>query len=100
MHIAGYALTVETERSEEHMDRLAELLNDRVREVQKSSRTTNYLHAVMMAAMKLADEVLELRGARESEKESIERRNRDLLAALDGALQKVGKAGPGPLPYA
>ena len=61
VNIAGYALTVMSERSQEHMARLAETLNGRVREIQRSGGTANYLHVVMLAAMELADEVLEHR---------------------------------------
>ena len=87
VNIAGYTVTVKTDRSAEHMARLSELLNERVREVQKSGMTANYLNVVMLAAMKLADEVLEMRGQKESEKERIERKSRDILAALDDALK-------------
>jgi cell division protein ZapA (FtsZ GTPase activity inhibitor) len=61
VNIAGYPLTVMSERSPEHMARLAETLNGRVREIQRSGGTANYLHVVMLAAMELADEVLEHR---------------------------------------
>jgi|GEM_PF-588102 cell division protein ZapA (FtsZ GTPase activity inhibitor) len=61
VNIAGYALTVMSERSPDHMARLAETLNGRVREIQRSGGTANYLHVVMLAAMELADEVLEHR---------------------------------------
>jgi cell division protein ZapA (FtsZ GTPase activity inhibitor) len=50
-----------SERSPEHMARLAETLNGRVRDIQRSGGTANYLHVVMLAAMELADEVLEHR---------------------------------------
>ncbi len=90
VNIAGYSLTVKTERSAEHMERLSELLNQRVREVQKSGATANYLNVVMLAAMKLADEVLELRGEREDEKRSLERKSRDLLDTLESALKERG----------
>lgn len=87
VNIAGYTLTVNAERSAEHMERLVTLLNERVREVQKSGATANYLHVVMLAAMKLADEVLELRGERDSEKRRLDEKSRDLLLALDSALK-------------
>jgi len=90
VNIAGYSLTVKTERSAEHMERLSELLNQRVREVQKSGATANYLNVVMLAAMKLADEVLELRGERGDEKRSLERKSRDLLDTLESALKERG----------
>ena len=61
VNIAGYALTVMSERSPEHMARLAETLNGRVREIQQSGGTANYLHVVMLAAMELTDELLEHR---------------------------------------
>jgi cell division protein ZapA (FtsZ GTPase activity inhibitor) len=58
VNIAGYALTVQTERSAEHMARLVDTLNGRVREIQKAGGTSNYLNIVMLAAMELADDVL------------------------------------------
>jgi cell division protein ZapA (FtsZ GTPase activity inhibitor) len=101
VNIAGYALTVRTDRSEEHMARLAETLNGRVREIQKQGGTTNYLNVIMLAAMELADEVLTfderfrevkeqvvaLRREREDLKTRLERKSLDLLATLDDALK-------------
>ncbi|KRT72568.1 MAG: hypothetical protein XU12_C0018G0017 [Deltaproteobacteria bacterium CSP1-8] len=87
VNIAGYSLTVTTERSAEHMERLSELLNERVREVQKSGGTANYLHVVMLAAMKLGDEILELREELGREKRRFEDRSQELLAVLDQALK-------------
>ncbi len=108
VNIAGYALIVQTERSAEHMARLAETLNGRVREIQKSGGTANYLNVVMLAAMELADDVLTfadrleglnrelaelrkdvetLRKEREGLMESVDRKSRDLLAALESALK-------------
>lgn len=87
VNIAGYTLTVSTDRSAEHMERLTGLLNERVREVQKAGGTANYLHAVMLAAMKLADEVLVLRGQQEGERRRLEEKSRDILARLDEALK-------------
>lgn len=101
VNIAGYALTVRTERSEEHMARLAETLNERVREIQKQGGTANYLNIVMLAAMELADEVLTtedrfrelkeqveaLQREREELKSRLERKSRDLLTTLEDALR-------------
>ncbi|MGE5283994.1 MAG: cell division protein ZapA [Actinomycetota bacterium] len=101
VNIAGYALTVRTDRSEEHMTLLAETLNERVREIQKQGGTANYLNVIMLAAMELADEVLmfeerfrevkeqveALRREREDLKSRVDRRSRDLLATLDNALK-------------
>ncbi len=101
VNIAGYALTVRTDRSEEHMARLAETLNGRVREIQKQGGTANYLNVIMLAAMELADEVLmfderfrevkerfeALQREREDQKTLLDRKSRDLLATLDDALK-------------
>ncbi|MHB1025361.1 MAG: cell division protein ZapA [Desulfobacteria bacterium] len=101
VNIAGYALTVRTGRSEEHMARLAETLNERVREIQKQGGTANYLNVIMLAAMELADEVLTyeerfreikeqveaLRREKDDLKTRTDRRSRDLLATLDDALK-------------
>ncbi len=58
VNIAGYGLVVQTDRSAAHMERLAETLNERVRGIQRSGSTANYLNVVMLAAMELADDVL------------------------------------------
>ena len=87
VNIAGYALTITTERSAEHMERLSELLNEKVREVQKSGGTANYLHVILVAAMKLGDEILELRDQLEKEKGRFEEKSQDLLTVLDKALK-------------
>jgi cell division protein ZapA (FtsZ GTPase activity inhibitor) len=101
VNIAGYSLTVRTDRSAEHMARLAETLNGRVREIQKQGGTANYLNVIMLAAMELADEVLTfderfreikeqveaLQREREDLKTQVDRKNRDLLATLDDALK-------------
>jgi cell division protein ZapA (FtsZ GTPase activity inhibitor) len=101
VNIAGYALTVRTDRSEEHMARLAETLNGRVREIQKQGGTSNYLNIIMLAAMELADEVLmfeerfkekkdqieALRREREDLKTQVDRRSRNLLTTLEKALE-------------
>jgi len=101
VNIAGYALTVRTDRSEEHMARLAETLNGRVREIQKQGGTAKYLNVIMLAAMELADEVLTfderfreikeqvdaLRREREDLKTRVDRKSRDLLATIDDALK-------------
>lgn len=94
-------MTVRTDRSAEHMKRLAETLNGRVREIQKQGDTANYLNVIMLAAMELADEVLTfedrfreikeqveaLRREREDLKTRVDRKSRDLLATLDDALK-------------
>lgn len=94
-------MTVRTDRSAEHMKRLAETLNGRVREIQKQGDTANYLNVIMLAAMELADEVLTfedrfreikeqveaLRREREDLKSRVDRKSRDLLATLDDALK-------------
>ena len=101
VNIAGYALTVRTERSEEHMARLAETLNGRVREIQKQGGTANYLNVVVLAAMELADDVLTfedrfrelkeqieaLRREKEELKARLDRKSRDLLTTLEDALR-------------
>lgn len=101
VNIAGYALTVRTDRSEEHMARLAGTLNERVREIQKQGGTANYLNVIMLVAMELADEVLTfderfrevkeqieaLRREREDQSTRLDRKSRDLLATLDDALK-------------
>ncbi len=98
VNIAGYALTVLTERSAEHMARLAETLNARVREIQKAGGTTNYLNIVMLAAMELADDVLTLDEAlQETRRKSGELEERCAQLETDSRTlrEEIGGVGDG-----
>jgi cell division protein ZapA len=86
VNIAGYTLTVQTDRTAEHMDRLAAFVNERVREIQKAGSTTNYLNVILLAAITLADEVVSMREREEAEKKRVEEAGRSLLAMMEQAL--------------
>jgi len=58
VNIAGYGLVVQTVRSEAYVRQLEGALNEKVREIQKTGGTANYLNVVMLTAMELADDVL------------------------------------------
>lgn len=87
LNIAGYALTVQSERSPEHMQRLGAMVNDRVREIQKAGSTTNYLHVILLASITMADELLELKERLDGQKDRSEAAEKSLLAALEQALE-------------
>jgi cell division protein ZapA (FtsZ GTPase activity inhibitor) len=86
LNIAGYTLTVMSDRTPEHVERLGAMVNEKVREIQKGGSTTNYLNVILLAAITMADELLELREKVESRKKSDEAAEKSILAALQQAL--------------
>ncbi|MBP2676594.1 MAG: Cell division protein ZapA [Deltaproteobacteria bacterium] len=88
VNIAGYALVVQTERSAAHMERLAETLNERVREIQKAGSSANYLNVVMLAAMELADDVLTT-GDRVTESRKANRELEDRAVRLEEEVRSL-----------
>jgi cell division protein ZapA (FtsZ GTPase activity inhibitor) len=88
LNIAGYTLTVMSDRSPEQLERLGAMVNEKVREIQKGGSTTNYLNVILLAAITMADEVLELRSRVESQKGRDEAAEKHILAALQQALDQ------------
>lgn len=86
LNIAGYTLTVMSDRSPEHIERLGSMVNEKVREIQKAGSTTNYLNVILLAAITMADEVLALRGQVDSMRSSDQAAEKSILAALQQAL--------------
>ena len=88
LNIAGYTLTVVSDRSPAHLESLGSMVNERVREIQKGGSTTNYLNVILLAAITLADEVLDLRQRIDSRKDQDAAAEKNLLAALQKALDQ------------
>lgn len=86
LSIAGYTLTIMSDRSPAHLERLGAMVNERVQEIQKGGSTTNYLNVILLAAITMADEVLELKELVESRKGRDEAAEKNLLDALEQAL--------------
>lgn len=86
LNIAGYALTVQSDRSPERLERLGAMVNEKVREIQKGGSTTNYLNVILLASITMADELLELRERLEAERTRNEAAERSLLAAIENAF--------------
>ncbi|HEY3489631.1 MAG TPA: cell division protein ZapA [Candidatus Deferrimicrobiaceae bacterium] len=84
--IAGYTLTIMSDRSQDHLERLGAMVNERVQEIQKGGSTTNYLNVILLAAITMADEVLELKKLVESRKGRDEAAEKNLLDVLQQAL--------------
>ena len=88
LNIAGYTLTVLSDRSPEHLERLGAMVNEKVREIQKGGSTTNYLNVILLAAITMADEVLELKDKVDGRKNGDEAAEKNLLAKLEQALDQ------------
>ncbi len=88
LNIAGYTLSVMSDRSPEHLQQLGSMVNERVREIQKGGSTTNYLNVILLSAITLADEVLDLKEKLESQNGKNEEAEKSLLAALELALDQ------------
>ena len=87
VNIAGYALTVRTERSVEHMARLAETLNGRVREILGAMERADEVLTFEDRLREMREQVETLRREREDLRTRLDRKSRDLLATLDEALK-------------
>jgi cell division protein ZapA (FtsZ GTPase activity inhibitor) len=88
LNIAGYTLTVMSDRSPEHLERLGAMVNERVREIQKGGSTANYLNVILLAAITLADEVLDLKEKVEIQNGRNEAAEKSILEALKQALDQ------------
>jgi cell division protein ZapA (FtsZ GTPase activity inhibitor) len=86
LNIAGYTLTVRSDRPAERLERLGEMVNEKVREIQRGGSTANYLNVILLASITLAEEILVLKERIESREAQDEAAERNILAALQKAL--------------
>lgn len=87
VEIFGSVYHVRGEKDPEYLQELAEIVDRRMREISKQVSTVDSAKIAILAALNIADELLQSRKQREGERVEIEDRVTELAGELDKALQ-------------
>jgi cell division protein ZapA len=83
VHIAGQRYVVRSDANEAYVQQLAGYVDDRVREVQQSSRRVPSQSLAILAALNIADDLFQERDRRASLKQRVREKSRAVLSYLD-----------------
>ena len=87
-----FELASENEQSAEHIRQVAQMVDETMRQAQKTDRTRSLLHAAVMAGLNLVDELFRLRAEYQTAESDITQRTSRLTTSLG---EFVRESGPG-----
>jgi cell division protein ZapA (FtsZ GTPase activity inhibitor) len=85
--IMGHQYSVKTDGDAAYVQRIAEYVNSKSREVMEATQTVSTLDVVMKVAINLADELFQERATKESFLRSVEEESRQLIREIDQQLE-------------
>jgi len=83
VHIAGQRYVVRSDADEAHVQALASYVNERIQEVQRSSKPVSPQSLAVLAALNIAGEYFRERQERVDLRRSLREKSKALLAYLD-----------------
>ena len=88
--VFGQTYTVKTEAEEDHIQKVAQYVNEKMDEVLKKTRSISTLNVAILTALNLADDLLKEREARAALLRDIEMKSKDLAEMIDLRLSGEG----------
>ena len=82
-----YALRPDEETPAGHVEQVAALVDRRMREIAQTTPTVDSFKVAVLAAVNIADELLQLRGERKVVEEYISKKTRDIENLLDEGIR-------------
>jgi cell division protein ZapA len=81
--IAGQRYTIKSDAEEAYVQSLAELVDERIRQVQRGAKTAGLQSVAVLAALQLADELVRERDGRAALRRRVRDKSRAIRAYLD-----------------
>jgi len=88
--VFGQTYTVKTEAEEDHIQKVAQYVNEKMDEVLKKTRSISTLNVAILTALNLADDLLKEREVRAALLRDIEMKSKDLAEMIDLRLSGEG----------
>lgn len=86
--ILGHQYSIKTDGKEEHVQKIADYVNAKSKEVMEATKTVSTLDVVIKVAISLADELFQERADREALYRSVEQQSRQLIREIQSQLEK------------
>ncbi|MBI4127020.1 MAG: cell division protein ZapA [Deltaproteobacteria bacterium] len=84
--IMGQKLQVKSENSDTYISKVAEFVDQKMKEVQQSTKSVSSLNVAILAAMNITDEYLRIRDRKEQKNKALEQKVQDLVELIDVQL--------------
>lgn len=82
-----YSLRTDDETTAAHVEQVAALVDRRMREIAQSTPTVDSFKVAVLAAVNIADELLQLRSERKVVEDYIVKKTRDIEGLLDESIR-------------
>ena len=86
--VFGQTYTVKTDAKEDHIQAVAQYVNEKISEVLKKTRSVSSLNVAILTALNIADDLLREKDKRRALLHEIETKSRDLAEKIDIEIGK------------
>jgi len=87
IRVLGQDISVLSDSGDEHVEAVVFYVNDKVAEIQKSTKAINVLQVAVLAALNIADEYFKLQGEKEDICHQMESRSEQLIHLINELRQ-------------
>jgi len=87
IRVLGQDISVLSDSGDEHVEAVVSYVNDKVSEIQKSTKAINILQVAVLAALNIADEYFKLQGEKEDICHQMESRSEQLIHLINELRQ-------------
>jgi cell division protein ZapA len=81
--VFGQTYTVKSDAEEDHIQAIAQYVNEKVDEVLKKTRSVSTLNVAILTALNIADDLLKERGKRMALLREVEAKSKDLVEKIE-----------------
>jgi len=87
--VFGQTFSVKTENDEDHIQAVAQYVNEKIDEIQSKTRSVSTVNVAILTALNIADDLLKERAQRKALLREVEVKSKDLVERID--LRMAGK---------
>jgi len=81
--VFGQVYTVKTDADEDHLQRVAQYVNEKIDEVVKNTKSVSSLNVAILTALNIADDLIKERIKRLSLLQEVEKKSKDLVEKIN-----------------
>jgi len=89
IRVLGQDISVLSDSGDEHVEAVVSYVNDKVSEIQKSTKAINILQVAVLAALNIADEYFKLLGEKEGICHQMESKSEQLIHLINEIRQQT-----------
>ena len=87
IRVLGEDISVLSDSGDEHVETVVKYVNDKVKEIQNTTKTLNTVHVAILAALNIADEYYKVKEIKENICQQMESRSEKLIHLINEIRQ-------------